>query len=170
MSNENQWLGPLGAQASAPNASTHADMSSAMRHADAQPAAPTRGYWSIEIPESAVNSMYWKGTDAARFFGLWEPTSGEIRKLVKADADFTNAAQNFVGALGVPGPDGKVLRKPDGSPDLRPVTNSTADVLPWWSLLPSKAQTLVTSMFVEMIMPTEAEGKSMRSSKQWVGG
>lgn len=169
MSNENQWLGDLNAQASPPNASTHADMSAAMAQAK-QSSAQTRGYWSLEIPESAVDSMYWKGTDASRFFGMWEPTAGEIRKLVKADADFSDAAQNFVAALGQPGPGGKVLRRPDGSPDLRAVTNSTAEILPWWNMLPSKAQTLVTSMFVEMIMPTEAEGKSMRSSKRWVDG
>jgi hypothetical protein len=134
------------------------------------PPKPTRGYWSLELPESIVRSMNWTGTDADRAFGMWEPNGAEVRKLVKAGTDFSDGAKNFIAALGVlDQATGKLARDESGKPIMTPADSTTA-VDPWWHRLTPKAQAMVTSLFVEMIMPTEEEGESLRASRQWVGG
>lgn len=169
---------PGSTPASQPNAEIHdaADLTNLLEQSRAT-APAKRGYLRYELPESVTMSMYWKGPDADRFFGMWEPTAGEVRKLAKADADFSETAPNFIAALGVPTPTLKGLvhrgspteAEPEGPPVLADVSDNTAQVMPWWERLPSKAQALVTSMFVELIMPTADEGKSLRDSRKWVG-
>lgn len=115
------------------------------------PAKPARGYWRFELPESVKDSMYWTGTDADLVFGLWEPTAAEIRTMVKAEAEYSQETKNFIAMIGD-----------------RPVVDNTTEVIPWWERLSPRAQTLVVTEFVALIMPTEAEGKSVRDSKKWV--
>lgn len=121
------------------------------------------------LPESVTEAMSWGGNDADRVFGIWEPTAGEIRKLTKAGADYSDAASNFVCALGVMDPATNAYAiGEDGLPVLRPVDN-TRDVAPWWARLTPKAQAMIIGIFMGMTMPTEDEGKSLRASKKWRG-
>jgi len=137
------------------------------------PAKTTRGFHQYRLPDSVRESMHWKGTDADLVFGIWEPNAGEIRKLTKAETDWSDGAKSYIAALGAE----------DQSPveglsvEIRgtyyrafPGIDNTKHVLPWWSRLSPKAVTLVTSIFVEMIMPTVEEGESLRASRAWVGG
>lgn len=163
------WPGAAFGAPKQPSVETHApaDLSRIMQSAPAK--KPVRGYHQFELPDSVKESIYWKGADADRFFGMWEPNAGEVRKLIKADADFAEAAKNFIAALGIPCPDGSVQRDEDGAPQLADVTDNTTQVLPWWERLPTKAQTMITSLLIEFINPTADEGKSLRASRKWVG-
>lgn len=166
------WLGAFSSAPPAQHvAETHAPSDITKLMNPAPPAKRARGYHRFELPESVIHSMHWKGCDADRFFGMWEPTAGEIRKLVKSNADFSDGAQNFIAAIGIPVHGTGVILRGDGNvPMLADVSDNTSQVLPWWERLTPKAQTMITSMFVEFIMPTAEEGESLRASRQWVEG
>lgn len=171
--NDQPWLGDFATQSNAQMHQT-ADVSKLMNAEP--PAVKKRGYHRYELPESVMESEHWTGCDADRFFGIWEPGAGEVRSLIKQEAEFNEASKNFIAALGVGTPPMGIIQRgppdehyPEGEPMLRDVTDNTAQVMPWWARLSSKGQALITSVFMEMIMPTEEEGKSLRASRKWVG-
>lgn len=155
-------------QAPASNVTTGApgDIGAMMRAP--APAKPARGYFRFELPESVKDSMHWAGTDADLVFGLWEPQHHEIRSMMKAEAEYEDEAKNYVAALGRLDQEGNIARDENGEPVAYPVTDNTAEVLPWWARLSPKAKALVVVKFVEMISPSIDEVKAVSKSKKWV--
>lgn len=108
------------------------------------------------MPDSVMKSIHFKGEPCDLSFGIREPSTADVKKLVTQDANMEEAAPRFVVRLGDPNYE-------DGVPC------TYREAAAWWARLSPKAKTMVTTVFMEMIVPSEEEGNQLRASKRTVG-
>src|SRR5512147_123120 len=124
--------------------------------------------WYYEIPKSAMDSVTFKGCEADLYYSVKEPTTAQFMKIVSSGTPPREAVSDYVREIGMPGPDGNVLRDVNsGKPLLQRVDHIRA--AQWFARLGTKGQMLVAGMWGELFTPSNDEGESMRGSRRRAG-